>query len=684
MKYCNPHHGTAIPVVTALDRFHADMLELWGISLSRDLLEQICQAFYKVSGDTLEKYNKLFIPAPFTWITFEQFGGLIKNKSNFSVIIGALTPPIPGDEHECKKRLYHSAVTRLGNEVKHTNEIIARAVPDIVAIDIPILKKFIEQVIGELRAKRQDSAIRPISLLNIQALTQRIIDNQTYENILSLLQFADHSIYFSDDVSISFGDQSKHSVDLLSPMGRHAALRLLQRLGEYMTGKNLSSCFDDTIPWEDVVALRNIIVHQDQNKNKRFVDDLLKNKEQLETIFKEEFTELFFRLLDNLLLREQNTSTYEMNPQEHWTKIYQLQQQKALAQAAPNQGKKEALVSLTSQEDEDFFIAKLKEKGATEELQDLWRGILRGTEKSPLTSVEEGKFRQKYFPSRKEDPVSCKRLTEIMRNALRPRLNKEERNKKQVQIKEEANQRELEKKNKICGLKTIRSLVEHAKTSQEGGHILSVSERVNAVIEALNNMKQFLFKVGYINYHAAYTTLEGWDAFHMRFGGLTLTNTLLVNHQLRDALEYNFGQAIQHLEKIQGFKVFNNCSYLRQNYPRLRELRNYVEHDNALMATVYSDNSIPFINRITLNEHILYSEYISVIYKLLPELRLVQLERLTSVDRTGNEQNNTSLPVSRLTSSPRSAASSVGSNRFFGAAEQEESEKEKEGYTHTP
>ncbi|PWY54290.1 hypothetical protein DGG96_17725 [Legionella qingyii] len=608
--------GFVAPVDIELDEFHTKVLENWGITSARELLLQMCQTLYHLSDDTLNKYNKLFIPAPFTWITFEQFGGFMgeDSREKFLLINTEYLCSISSSDEE-KKKSYFSALNRLTNELAHNGDILVHALPDIIEKDLPILKECIEKMRAELNTKRPDSLIQPVSLLNIQALTQRLIDTNTYTNVLSLLTFLYQSIDKARNSKPRIDEYKDTFLYLSSKVGRHAALRYLQKLGEYLTGKNFYSFYNETVSWEDLVSLRNIIVHQDQDSNKYVVDLLLQDPNQLKQIFKAELKELIILLLDNLLLREQKTSVLEGNPQEHWSNIYNAQEKKALEQFASSQAKRNVTTLLTSKEDEEFFIGFLKKKNAPQEIEDLWCKILRGEEKSPLTTKEEGQFRQTYFPTKKEDLQSFTRLSQIMRNALSPpKLKKSQREEMLRKIQEEAKQREIEKKNKVKGLDTIRSIVESAIKIQDEGHTLSPLDRINAAIEALDNMREFLTE-----------DLSILLNYPLQKHGEILALRLLAKPILRAALEYNFGQLVQHLQNIRQLHAYPKTSFLEKNYSNLKRLRNYVEHDNAIMmSAVSSESDSPIINRTIFDSQTLCPMYISLLNELAPELQLIK------------------------------------------------------------
>ncbi|MCW8400814.1 hypothetical protein OQJ26_18690 [Legionella sp. PATHC038] len=615
LKY-RGNRGIAVPVDIELDDFHAEVLENWGVSSARELLLQMCQTLYHVSDDTLNKYSKLFIPAPFTWITFEQFGGLMgEDITENSLLLDTEYLSSIGSSEVEKKKCYFSALNRLVNELAHTGDILIHALPDIIEKDLPILKECVEKMRAELDAKRPDSLIQPVSLLNIQALTQRLIDTNTYKNVLSLLSFVHQSIDKARNSKPKKDEYKDTFLYFSSKVGRHAALRYLQKLGEYLTGKNFYSAYNESVSWEDLVSLRNIIVHQDQDNNKYVVDLLLKDPHQLKQIVQVELKELIIFLLDNLLLREQKTSVLEGNFQEHWLNIYKAQEKKAVDQFASSP-KRNAKSLLTSKEDEEFFIGFLIRKNAPQEVEDLWRKILRGEEKSPLTTKEEGQFRQAYFPTKKDDFQSFTRLSQIMRNALSPpKLKKSQREEMLRKIQEEAKQREMEKKNKMKGLDTIRSIVEISKKHQDEGHTLSPLDRINAAIEALDNMREFLTE-----------ELSILQYYPLQKQGEILAVRLLAKPILRAALEYNFGQLVQHLQIIRQLHAYQKTSFLEENYSNLKRLRNYVEHDNAIMmSAVSSESDSPILNRTILDSQTLYPMYINLIIELAPELQQIKM-----------------------------------------------------------
>ena len=76
MKYfSNLDKGNQLPVSCELSPYQKECLYSLGVQLSRKYLAEICTTVQNLSGATRGKYNKLFSPSPFTWITLEQLGG---------------------------------------------------------------------------------------------------------------------------------------------------------------------------------------------------------------------------------------------------------------------------------------------------------------------------------------------------------------------------------------------------------------------------------------------------------------------------------------------------------------------------------------------------------------------------------------------------------------------------------
>lgn len=162
---------------------------------------------------------------------------------------------------------------------------------------------------------------------------------------------------------------------------------------------------------------------------------------------------------------------------------------------------------------------------------------------------------------------------------------------------------------------TLRSIVEIAKKHQDEGHTLSPLDRINAAIEALDNMREFLTE-----------ELSILEDYPLQKHGEILALRLLAKPILRAALEYNFGQLVQHLQIIRQLHAYQKNSFLEENYSNLKRLRNYVEHDNAIMmSAVSSESDSPVVNRTILDSQTLYPMYINLIIGLAPELQQIKM-----------------------------------------------------------
>jgi uncharacterized protein with HEPN domain len=175
------------------------------------------------------------------------------------------------------------------------------------------------------------------------------------------------------------------------------------------------------------------------------------------------------------------------------------------------------------------------------------------------------------------------------------------------------------------GLSTIRKLAAQFKSLPQSKNLLNPLKRVDAAIDALCNIKEFLMDVGYFVPNLPYKTMDEWDTYHRVNKGEGLVDLLITNYFLNDALEYNAGQLLQHLDTIRKYKEADFCGYLHQGYPALRTLRNYIEHGNPLIES-YNDEFNKDLPSSGKRQKIIMSELIPLIFDLLPELLIIKDE----------------------------------------------------------
>lgn len=597
-----------LPVEVELDLYHKEILHSMSVHFAKRYLAEICTVAHNLSFTVLSQYNRQFQPEPFTWVTIDQLGAMILPKAETQYFVFPLRQ-IPLKAHTKNEESEMLAfVQRFLDEVRDSELIIEEAIPDIINLDLPHLKRFFEQVYAHY-IKKENVCVEPVCLLAIKALTARIGDNKSLLNLLNLLNYSEHSLNslkilnkpVGQTIILDGGDNSgeeyKKRFDLSKKSGRHAALRRLQQIGELFTGKNFSSDIlnlDPTINKEAFVGVRDGLVHQDEGDALYKISEFSNNEEQLKQIVGREISDFWMKIYQLIQLRETLTGPYEKDTLQHWKRVLSLQQIKYVPKTATTMPEKETCHRRVTEEEQQIFMKCLVEKGADSSVQELFKGIFDGTGKIPERKIL-GPLQKQYMFSRQEDPQRASIASEIIMKAITRKkedVSKEERNEQRRLKPLAAKQREQEKESKFQGLECLRVLAKSLQEPPIKTHLLTPLTRIKAAIAAVFNMREFLVDAKYLLRGKFYTTCEEWDKFHREYQRKSLAERLILNSELNDALEYNAGQVLQHVlhwMKITTNKDDSGYNILLENIEQLRSLRNYIEHG----APLY-DNTIEY------------------------------------------------------------------------------------------
>ncbi|ASQ46677.1 ribonuclease HepT family protein [Legionella clemsonensis] len=615
------------------------VMEIEQIAKCRLLLEKMCVTIHNLSYELRRKYSLHFGPSPFTWMTFDQFGGLVKEPplDQFVIIpIGDLllsapdiTPYLPAIK----------SAEHVLCELEDQQEIIEEAIRDFVDRDLPLLTKFFQDVAAEIQ-RPTPNIIKPISLFSIKAITSYISD---LDNLINLLNLVNYTVKFNprnsafsnskvilNPLSGSRERQYECRFNLTTTRGQHAALRLLERIGELITGKNFSQYLcklDNTIDWRAFIAIRDGIVHQDAGDNMYQIKKLLNDLPLFEKIVGEDFSEFCTRLVNLLMLREQKLGAYRYQVKEFWSRIIQVD-----AENKPDEDHEQTLTVIqierrVSEDDEMIFINALREKAAPQSVIEDCQAIFSGIRAIP--DKKEVGHLLSHLPSRAENKERYKQLAAIMTNAIKkPSTTAEERIKKREQEQEARERRELERQQQLKGLNHIREFAARLHKSSERQHLLNPKKRVQAAFDALLNIKQFLVEDKYIIANLPYQTIQQWDAYHLTHSSLSLSQRLEANPELNDAIEYNAAQFLQHLDTIREYSAAAKCQRILNSYGELRRFRNYLEHGNPLYDhQAYQPENI--FGHPDHRQKLTAPMFIKLIYEVLPEFQKVVEEFTT-------------------------------------------------------
>lgn len=564
-------------------------------------------------------------------------------------------------------------------EIEASEEYCEEAIIDIIDTDVPLLRKFFDELYErELQPMGEEpSPVNSVSLVVCKAFLNRLGDNVTLSNVLNLLNYSENVLSLIPIDKIGKNgpilllnpllphEAYKQRFNLSTKSGRHAALRRLQHIGEFCTGKKFSkrtTDLDETTEWGALVAVRHALCHPDERDNKHKIDSLLNDVETLERIVGTEIGQFLHKFFNLISLREKATGVFDGDTKKHWRSILQeyiqwLKKESEICQ-------EETIERRTSLENEEKFIAGLK-KDTPEEVITECRRILNGTAtRLPnkkgvgfLISHLQPRVGPPDDPSRKQ----FKLLSTIMHEALNKKTTEEERQLVRLQREARKQQRMLEREQQFTGLDSLRQLAKNFSSPPAREHTLSPLKRVSAALEALYNIKEFLTESGYLIPGLPYNTLEEWDAFHNTQGREILALQLESNCELNDALEFNAGHLLQFLEQIRSYEEAKDSYYLTEGYDALRTLRNYIEHGDPLFDTIgYNPDKRNYPSK--LRQQKILPALIDLIYHFAPELENIKMALMKE-----KELDSDYLDLPELVeSAPIGSARDSYNPRFFG------------------
>ncbi|KTC78042.1 ankyrin repeat domain-containing protein [Legionella brunensis] len=621
------HRFKALP--KTISPVQAEIIKTTHVSMCRKLIEKMCLTIQNLSSDTRIKYSKLFGPAPFTWINFDQLGGLVIDPSADRLVVLPFLDMQREFSRENMSVIISTAELFL-REGGERQAIIEEALQDIIQKDFTLLKEFFTQICREhLKPSNNNAAVKPVTLTHIKAITGYVNDMDNFIKLINLVNYTGKIKPPVDTTKLQIpgllggfktsAERYKNRFDLSTKMGRHAALRMLQSIGELITGKNFSRFLldlDETIDWRAFISLRDGITHQDEGNKKYKIDQLLANKAKLEKITGKELSDFWERLVKLLILREKKLGSYSEDPQSFWQSILKTEinsdqlveeEEKKGCKTVPEPERR------VSKEDEIIFIKALEQCSAPIEVIEDCHKIFSGSKR--VNKLEQGAV-FKYLPKDKLGNEKHKALANIMKMATsKPSSTEEERNRKRMEAHAASQRREQERKSRFKGLEELRLLAEDLNQSMELIHMLSPLKRVEAAMEALINIKEFLEEKDYIVPESSYKTMEEWDKYHLYNGGPSLVKRLGVDYELNDAIEYNAGQLLQHLETIRGYPEARNCAFLTINYSDLRSFRNYLEHGDPLYDSLHQGAA-----KTDYRQQLIAPMVIKLVFELLPAL----------------------------------------------------------------
>lgn len=622
--YCG--NNTVFKPGVFLNTHECDFAEGINITNIREILIRISRTIFNISGSVRVKYKDLLKPEPFTWETFEHLGGLMKTRPRDWLAITI-------------RNVYGDVAKRLMDEFCAEETTIEAALPTIVNNDIQqlwILFSYIQKVENSEQSLLKTFPLK--GFIAIKALTRRIID---LESLIQLLKYADNHITCFDhqDVydrinrsaengklyTIQVDDSDKQfqrKINLSSKLGKHAALRRLEMIGELITGKYFSSFIKELDPgtdWGSLVIIRDTIAHQDEGDNGLKISQLIDDNVLFETILGKEMQELFYKLTQVVASRDMNLPKYDNDPNQFWRSIYDHETQQFEIHQKDSLSPVVVIEPRTTAENINFIVDELHKNNVSPNIQAQFERILDGSQPIPTTKEMGDLYR--YLPSKLADKDLHEKCKSIIVEAIRPKMSPMQREEARKRNAEEADQRKQNRENLFTGITGIRKLASEFSKKQIPSISLSPLERIESAIASLENIKEFLEQDKFIQANFDFPDIETWSNAQNSETVNCFFARLITDPELSDALEYNAAQLLQQLDRISQYPEAKGHAFLDKeiSYEAMRCLRNWVEHGNHLEDKEQYD---PGKARTLLRERqkVVGPVMIRLIFELLPTL----------------------------------------------------------------
>ncbi|MBA8667623.1 hypothetical protein H1Q59_06950 [Holosporaceae bacterium 'Namur'] len=609
------------------------------LNYSRTILYNITKTIDSLSGRCRGEYEFLLASGS-RWKALEALGGLMVPKSGQDFILNLF-------EYD---KLTEEIKASLYAEIKFSDRIIEAAIPDIINNDLPKLRKVINNIY--LLTKQGKSIclkeVISVELPAIKALTLRITDTftlmkllqhclshfqeiqkKTLVNAMKLPSFSLSSMNKSQ-IKESSIDNNDTYINLSTKQGLHAALRRLQKIGELLTNKNLSSQLKQLDPltdWDAFINIRNSITHQYKEDLKAKINNkLLKDSEFFESILTIEMEELYIRIINLIVIRAQQfPKCSPFNPMEFWNNLYHYK----------NNNLNQYDTSI-SKEDRNIFLKTLLDTNAPFEIRKEWINIFINISAGRYTKEPNRIYLKYLLISRNNEPLylQCKQIAEKVINLIRENTSKTKIKKTKIDDSKEAivkrkeikrEKKEHDRISKLQGLDVIRKLSLELMWSSEKS-LLSREQHIDSAVEAITNIKEFIEQNDFIATNFHYEDFNAWvEALGQENIELFIEKyyiLLRLNPELSDAIEYNAGQLLKFLEQIKDYPEVKCYEYLFKRFDLLRRTRNYIEHGNFLQ-----DNPPRVPDKYPLTHTRQYEIgmiMLVLIFELLPALKLIK------------------------------------------------------------
>jgi hypothetical protein len=161
------------PIIGVLNQVESEIFEGMKLLNVRRLIEHMASTIFHLSGALRAKYKHLLMPAPFTWETFEQLGGI-------------MIPAPPIWQYFLVGGISGEKIKRFVDEINAVELVVEIAIPTILQNDVPILKELFLHIYScEKSSQISQPKFLPVHLIGIKALTRRVFDIENLNKLLT-------------------------------------------------------------------------------------------------------------------------------------------------------------------------------------------------------------------------------------------------------------------------------------------------------------------------------------------------------------------------------------------------------------------------------------------------------------------------------------------------------------------
>lgn len=292
-----------------------EWIERLSLGTKRELFVIFAYTLFNTSGGFRGQFKPYLGPSPFTWETFEHFGSLmlVESQKPYNILQRANSV---------------TASAKTFQEYHDKEHIIESMIDKVINKDIDALIDFFSKIKDLTQGIALTTPLQNQTFIGIKALTRRLIDTQTFSQLLVLTnnyslskknakkvnKITDRSTSIKQFTLTLDGTYAGRIRQESSLLYTHAALRRLEKIGELTTGKYFSNAWkhhDRTIDWDAILTVRNTIAHQDESDNHTKAKELISKKQDLVKMLSVDIPQLHKALQKLCEVRNNHAAQYE-------------------------------------------------------------------------------------------------------------------------------------------------------------------------------------------------------------------------------------------------------------------------------------------------------------------------------------------------------------------------------------